>query len=83
MPQLLCQAISRHSPALQCVTVADEARALCAAIDSMEPGEVVVLFYEHLDTVREFLVQRGAAPATRVDPLPAAEDGVYRFSRRA
>jgi hypothetical protein len=44
---------------------------------------VVVIFYEDLDAVRRVLIERGAAPATRVQPLRVAEDGRFTVVRPA
>ena len=83
VPLLLRDAISREAPGRECLLVEDEAWALRAAIDTMEDGEVVVAFYEHLDKIREVLEERGATPAARVEPVRVSEDGVFRIVRRA
>src|SRR3954469_18957639 len=83
VPHLLCEAISRHAPARECRTVTDETTALRTAIDTMQDNEVVVLFYEDLDTLTRVLHERRATAATRVEPLTLDTAGAYRELRRA
>jgi cyanophycin synthetase len=73
VPRLLCEAISRAAPTRDCRMLTDEAAALRHAVDTMEPGEVIVVFYEDLDTVRRTLIDLAAAPALRVESVADRE----------
>jgi cyanophycin synthetase len=83
VPRLLCEAITRYSPRRECQTITDEASALHLAIDTMQPHEVVVMFYEDFENVRQLLSDRGAIPASRVEPLRIGEDGRFAVVRPA
>src|SRR5215218_6476761 len=74
VPRLLCEAIARYSPCRECQTITDECAALHLAIDTMQPHEVVVMFYEDLENARRVLGDRGATPVIRVEPLRVGED---------
>jgi cyanophycin synthetase len=66
---LLFQAVMNEAPDRHCRIVLDEITALQTAIEEIEPGEVVVIFYEKLDPALSLLKQLGAAPAQSVPRL--------------
>jgi cyanophycin synthetase len=68
LPRFLCETITRFAPDQDCCVVTDEAAALREAVATMQPGEVVVVFYEDLDTLRQTLDELHAVPAARVEP---------------
>ncbi|HEX2463364.1 MAG TPA: cyanophycin synthetase [Thermoanaerobaculia bacterium] len=53
--QLLRDAIAAERPDLPCEIVLDEREALESALSTMRTGEVVVMFYDDLEVVREVL----------------------------
>jgi cyanophycin synthetase len=83
VPRLFCEAIGRVSPIRECRTISDETAAVEAALDTMEPSEVVIIFYEDLEAVRRVLIGRGATPAARVEALRVPEDGRFTTVRPA
>jgi cyanophycin synthetase len=83
VPGLLCAAIASHAPARVCQVVASETAALRLAIHTMDPNEVIVIFYESLQEVQQTLAELGAVRAEIVEPLRFQEDGTLSASRRA
>lgn len=69
---LLCQAIKEEAPDRECSIVLNESEAIDYAIQSMTDGEIVVVFYEKLEPVREVLKQYDAVavPTLRDIRLP-------------
>jgi cyanophycin synthetase len=65
--EMLCDAIVSVAPSVECRTVLDECAALRDAIATMEPGEVVILFYEKLEPVLDELARHGASPVESLD----------------
>ena len=61
--QLLRAVITQTAPQCECRLVLDEITALQTALDEAVPGEVIVVFYEKLESVRELLRAYGATPA--------------------
>jgi len=61
--ELLRAAAMSEAPECECQVVLDETEALRIALSEIEPGEVVVIFYEKLDPVLSVLDEFGAAPA--------------------
>lgn len=64
--RLLLDAVREESPGLECQIVLDEAEALRTALRELQPGEVIVLFYEKLDSVLRTLQEYGAIPARSI-----------------
>jgi cyanophycin synthetase len=83
VPGLLCAAIASHAPSRVCQVVASETAALRLAVQSMNPNEVIVVFYEDLQEVQDTLAELGAVPAQILEPLRFQEDGTLSASRRA
>ena len=54
-PELICNAIRRDAPHVRIDVIDDEATAVRHAIDSAEPGEVIVSFCEHTDDIAVLL----------------------------
>jgi hypothetical protein len=66
-----------------CQVVASETTALRLAIQTMDPNEVIVVFYESLQEVQQTLAELGAVRAEIVEPLRFQEDGTLSAARRA
>ena len=83
VPGLLCAAIASHAPARLCQVVPGEREALRMAVESMDPNEVIVVFYEDLEAVQQTLAELGAVRAQIVEPLRFQEDGTLGALKRA
>ncbi|RYZ99131.1 MAG: hypothetical protein EOP11_19840, partial [Proteobacteria bacterium] len=61
---LICEEIKSGyaGPAVACEITLDPKLALEKALDEMEPGEIVVYFYEDLETVEAVMAARGGVP---------------------
>ncbi|HKQ93375.1 MAG TPA: cyanophycin synthetase [Blastocatellia bacterium] len=66
---LLRRAALTEAPGLDCRVVLDESAAMRAAIEEIEPGDVVVVFYEKLDPALS-LLKRFGARLTQSIPRP-------------
>src|SRR5215813_567943 len=66
---LLRRAVTSEAPGRDCRIVLDEIAALRTAIEEIEPGDVVVIFYETLEPALSSLKQLGATPAQSVPRL--------------
>src|SRR5215468_8755366 len=66
---LLRRAVISEAPGRDCRVMLDEIAAMRAAIEEIEPDEVVVIFYEKLDPALSLLEQFGAKPAQSVPRL--------------
>jgi len=55
MADLIVAAVRRRNPGCACSVVLDEREALRHALDSMEPAELVVMFYDHLEPLLDVL----------------------------
>ncbi len=64
---MLYRTIKRIRPEQACIIVLDEYAAVMRAIDEMIPGEVIIVCYEHLQTLMEVLERRGAVAVTSVE----------------
>lgn len=71
---LLRRAVMDEAPHRHCRIALDEVAALQMAINEIEPGDVVVIFYEKLDPALSLLKQLGAAPAQSVPRLFCAAE---------
>lgn len=60
--QLLCDAALTEAPEKDCQVVLDVSEALHHAVKTMEHGEVVVVFYEKLEPLRQVLETYAAQP---------------------
>src|SRR5262252_6473250 len=63
---LLRRAVVSEAPGRDCRVILDEIAAMRAAIEEIEPNDVVVIFYEKLDPALSLLEQFGARPAQSV-----------------
>ena len=70
---ILCRAIRETSPEMECEVVLDEVEALRRAVSQMQKGEVIVHFYEKLQSVQRALQEMAAQPAVALPPMPVAE----------
>lgn len=66
--QLLCDAALDEAPNTDCEIVLDEHEALHHAVKTMEHGEVVVVFYEKLEPLRQVLEKYAAQPVQSLNP---------------
>src|SRR5215475_12980580 len=67
--ELLRRAVISEAPGRNCRVMLDEIDAMRAAIEEIEPDDVVVIFYEKLDPALSLLEQFGAKPAQSVPRL--------------
>jgi hypothetical protein len=71
---LLRHAVMSEAPGRDCRVMLDEITAMRMAIEEIEPGDVVVIFYDNLDLALSLLEQFGAKPAQSVPrPVYSAE----------
>ena len=71
---LLRRAVMSEAPGRDCRVMLDEGAAMRMAIEEIEPGDVVVIFYDKLDLALSLLEQFGAKPAQSVPrPVYSAE----------
>lgn len=66
---LLRHAVMSEAPGRDCCIALDEIVAMQIALEEIEPGDVVVIFYEKLDPALSLLKQFGAKPAQSVPRL--------------
>lgn len=66
---LLHDAILAERPGMDCAVVLDETEAVRRAIQEMRADEIVVVFYEKLEKIRELLQEIGAVPINRLPDL--------------
>lgn len=69
--QLLCDAALDEAPEIDCQVVLDEHEALHHAVKTMEHGEVVVVFYEKLEPLRQVLETYAAQPVQSLNAANA------------
>lgn len=67
--RLLCDAALNEAPQTDCQVVLDESEALHHAVKTMEHGEVVVVFYEKLEPLRQVLEKYAAQPVQSLNAL--------------
>jgi cyanophycin synthetase len=75
---LLRRAVTNEAPGRDCRVMLDEIEAMRTAIEEMEPGDVVVVFYEKLDPALSLLEQFGASPAQSVPMLLYSAENVLQ-----
>ena len=66
---LLCGAARRQKEGLDCRIILDEAEAVRTAVSTIEPEELIVVFYEKQKTVLSVLSEFGATPTGTLPPL--------------
>jgi cyanophycin synthetase len=66
---LLRRAVMSEAPGRDCRVMLDEIAAMRAAIEEIEPHDVVVIFYEKLDLALSLFEQFGAKPAQSVPSI--------------
>ena len=69
--QLLCDAALDEAPEIDCHVVLDEHEALHHAVKTMQHGEVVVVFYEKLEPLRQVLETYAAQPVQSLNAANA------------
>jgi cyanophycin synthetase len=80
--KLLCDAAQGEAPATECQIMLDENEALQHAVKTMQHGEVVVVFYEKLESLRRVLETYSAQPVQSLSELNA-ESKPRRIARFA
>ncbi len=65
--EILRATIEREVPVRECTVVLSEIEALSRAIAEMEPGEVVVVFYDKIEPVMDLLERHEARRVTSLD----------------
>jgi cyanophycin synthetase len=71
--QILYQAVREEAPDADCHIILDESEALRREITRLQPGDILVCFYEKFDLVRSILERCDAQPTTRIaEPPPQA-----------
>jgi cyanophycin synthetase len=65
--KLLCAAVNDEWPGTECRIVLDEVEALREELQSLDDGQVVVIFYDKLEPVLRVLEERGAAPVGAIE----------------
>jgi cyanophycin synthetase len=82
--QMLCDAARDEAPQTDCQVVLDETDALHHAVKTMQRGEVVVLFYDKLESLRQVLQTYSAQPVQSINSPgsdkqpPRARDNGHR-----
>jgi cyanophycin synthetase len=69
--QLLCDAALDEAPQTDCHIMLDESEALHHAVKTMQHGEVVVVFYEKLEPLRQVLEKYAAQPVQSLNAVNA------------
>jgi cyanophycin synthetase len=65
MAELIVREISRLRPDCPCTIIPDQHQALRTALSSLQPAELVVMFYDDYDGVRAIAAAAGATPVSR------------------
>jgi cyanophycin synthetase len=65
--RILCEAINHENSNLRCDIVLDEVQAFSDALLEMAENEVIIMFYEKLEPIREILQKHGATPAISLE----------------
>jgi cyanophycin synthetase len=71
---LLRRAVMSEAPGRYCRIALEEIAAMRMAIEEIEPGDIVVIFYEKLDPALSLLEQFGARPAPSVPRVFYSEE---------
>jgi cyanophycin synthetase len=75
MAELILREISRLRPECPCTIIPDQQQALRTALSSLQPAELVVMFYDDYDGVRAITEAAGATPVSRGLAALAMHDG--------
>jgi cyanophycin synthetase len=75
---LLRRAVMSETPGRDCRVALDEIAAMRMAIEEIEPGDVVVIFYEKLDPALSLLEQFSARPAQSVPRIFYSEESLLQ-----
>src|SRR5215210_7116109 len=75
---ILCRAIRETSPGTECEVVFDEVEALRRAVSEMVKGEVIVHFYEKLQSVQTALQEMAARLVAGIPPAPVRQRSTFR-----
>ncbi|HKG61732.1 MAG TPA: cyanophycin synthetase [Pyrinomonadaceae bacterium] len=76
---ILCRAIREAAPATECEVILDEIEALRQAVNRMAKNEVIVLFYEKLQSIQNALQELEAQPVVALPPPVKQEPRVRRM----
>jgi cyanophycin synthetase len=77
--RMLCKEIVAEAPNTECEVVLNEMEASRHAIKTMEPGEIIILFYDQLKRVQSLLDEYAAKPIATLPPL---DNGKSRERKR-
>ena len=85
MLALMSEVVNQERPQPPCTTIADQVGALEHVSQTMEPGEVAVLFYDEIEPVTEWLKRVGGTPAPMVGQAITLTDvpRLFKFSNLA
>jgi cyanophycin synthetase len=79
--RLLYRAVMNEASGRDCRVMLDESAAMQTAIEEIEPGEVIVIFYEKLAPALSLLEQFGAKPVQSIpQPFYSAESLLHSAS---
>ena len=67
--RLLCEAVNDEWPGTECHIVLDEVEALRSEVQQMQPGQVVVIFYDKLEPVLELLEEYSAVTVDAIEEV--------------
>jgi len=79
--KLLCDAARDEAPQTDCQVVLDVRDALHQAVQTMQRGEVIVVFYEKLEPLHRVLENYAAQPVHSINVTP--ENSLRRIARAA
>lgn len=68
--QLLYQSVKEETPEIDCQIILDEAEALRREITRLQPGDILVCFFEKFDRVRGILDICEAVPTKQIEEVP-------------
>jgi cyanophycin synthetase len=82
---LVYRAIRSEVPGHDCIVIRDESEAVQRALVSIEPNELVIIFYEHLESIEQLLARLGAVPAAGIEEArePGSEEAKKRGREEA
>nr|MBA3490158.1 cyanophycin synthetase [Longispora sp. (in: high G+C Gram-positive bacteria)] len=64
IPGIVCEAIADYRPEVSCSAVPDMAAAITEGLRQANPGDVMLVMYEKIDPVLDYLTELGATPVS-------------------
>jgi Mur ligase family, glutamate ligase domain/Amidohydrolase family len=83
--RLLCAAVQDEAPRTECQIVLDETQALRFELETIEEGQIVVVFYDKLEPMMKLLAEFGARPVATVSAVQwvgAPQANAYQATAR-